>query len=726
MNVNTSRRGFLKGAAATGAVLVVGLRPDGALAASSNPTMLTPFVQIGSDGSVTAIIKHFEMGQGPATGLSTLIAEEMGLSMDQIGYDFAPSNPQIYNNTLFGPMQGTGGSTAMANSYLQYRQAGAAARDMLLQAAAQAWGADASDLSLADGMISGAGKSAPLGDFVEAAAALAAPAEPRLKDPSEFRLIGNPDVRRLDSAAKGNGTAMFAMDIQRPNQMIAMIARPEQQRATAVSVDASGAEGIKGFISAGVLPNKAGVAVFAENTWAAMQARNAISVEWDTSNAETRSSDQIEAEIRAALEAEPTYNVNDADVPAVRAAIDGADTVVEETFYFPLLAHAPMEPLNCTIEQTEDGGILMHDGCQIPTLPHGALAEIFGVPFEKVQIRTVLAGGSFGRRATPQADYQVEAAMAFSLTDRSRPVHLVWSREDDLRSGYYRPAFGHKVRVGLDGSGNIVGWEHRVAGQSIMKGTPFEAFAVQNGIDHSSVEGTVDSPYQIPMASFGLTDTEKATSTLWWRAVGHTHTAYVMEVMMDMAAVAVGIDPVDFRLSYLNGDGPDQQRKAAVLKLAAEKANWGNAPAGRSQGIAVHKSFNSYVAEVVEISGTAEDGIKIEKVTCAVDCGVAVNPDVIKAQMEGAIGYGIGHNMRDKITLTEGVVDQFNFPDYEPLRISDIQEIEVHIVPSAEPPTGVGEPGTPPAAPALANAIAAASNLRIATLPMNDNGASFV
>ncbi|MEO0381871.1 MAG: molybdopterin cofactor-binding domain-containing protein, partial [Pseudomonadota bacterium] len=520
--------------------------------------------------------------------------------------------------------------------------------------AAQAWGTDASTLSLENGIVSGAVNSAPLGEFVQAAAALDAPAEPRLKDPSEFRLIGNPDVRRLDSAAKGNGTAMFAMDIQRPNQMIAMIARPEQQRATVVSFDASGAEGIKGFISAGILPNQAGVAVFAENTWAAMQARNAISVEWDTSSAETRSSDQIEADIRAALEAEPTYNVNEADVTAVQDAIDGADTVVEETFYFPLLAHAPMEPLNCTIEQTEDGGILMHDGCQIPTLPHGALAEILQVPFEKVQIKTVLAGGSFGRRATPQADYQVEAALAFSLTDRARPVHLVWSREDDLRSGYYRPAFGHKVRVGLDSSGNIVGWEHHVAGQSIMKGTPFEAFAVHNGVDHSSVEGTVDSPYQIPMAAFGLTDTEKATSTLWWRAVGHTHTAYVMEVMMDMAAKAAGIDPVDFRLSYLGGDGLDQQRKAGVLKLAAEKADWGNAPAGRSQGIAVHKSFNSYVAEVVEISGTATDGIKIEKVTCAVDCGIAVNPDVIKAQMEGGIGYGIGHNMRDKITLTDG------------------------------------------------------------------------
>lgn len=726
MTVNTSRRGFLKGAAAAGAVLVVGIRPDGVLAAAGTSSMLTPFVQIGTDGSVTAIIKHFEMGQGTITGLSTLIAEEMGLSLDQIGYDFAPSNPQVYNNTLFGPMQGTGGSTAMANSYLQYRQAGAAARDMLLQAAGEAWGVEASSLSLRDGMISGAGNSAALGDFVEAAAAMDAPAEPRLKDPSEFRLIGNPDVRRLDGAAKGNGTAMFAMDIHRPNQMIAMIARPDQQRATAVSYDASGAEEIKGFVSADILPNKAGVAVFAENTWAAMKARDAISVQWDTSKAETRSSDQIEAEIRAALAKEPTYNVNDADVTAVRAAIDGADQVVEETFYFPLLAHAPMEPLNCTIEQTEDGGILMHDGCQIPTLPHSAVAEILNTPFEKVQIKTVLAGGSFGRRATPQADYQVEAALAFSLTDGSRPVHLVWSREDDLRSGYYRPAFGHRVRIGLDASGAIVGWEHRVAGQSIMKGTPFEGFAVHNGVDHSSVEGTSDSPYQIPMAAFGLTDTEKATSTLWWRAVGHTHTAYVMEVMMDMAAKAAGIDPVDFRLSYLGGDGLDQQRKAGVLKLAAEKANWGNAPAGRSQGIAVHKSFNSFVAEVVEISGNAADGIKIEKVTCAVDCGIAVNPDVIKAQMEGGIGYGIGHNMRDKITLTNGVVDQYNFPDYEPLRISDIGEIEVHIVPSAEPPTGVGEPGTPPAAPALANAIAAASNLRVTALPMEDNGVSFV
>ena len=398
---------------------------------------------------------------------------------------------------------------------------------------------------------------------------------------------------------------------------------------------------------------------------------------------------------------------------------------MEKTFYFPLLAHAPMEPLNCTIEATADGGILLHDGCQMPTGPHMALAGIFKLPMEKVGINTMLAGGSFGRRATPNVDYQVEAGLAFIMTDRTRPVKLVWSREDDITGGHYRPAFGHKVRVGLDAGGRIIGWEHRIAGQSILKGTPFEAFMVKDGIDHSSVEGVADTPYDIPGQFVGLTDTRKATSLLWWRSVGHTHTAYVMETMMDLTAAAAGRDPVEFRLDYLEGGG-DRRRMAGVLKLAAEKAGWGNPPAGRKQGIAVHKSFGSYVAEVVEISGNAEDGVKIEKVTCAVDCGLAVNPDIVKAQMEGGVGYGIGHVMRDQITLTGGEVDQSNFPDYEPLHMGDIAGIDVHIVPSSMAPTGVGEPGVPPAAPALANAIAAASgDLRVASLPMNENGVSF-
>lgn len=728
MTINTSRRGFLKGAAAAGAVLLVGARPDGALAAGSSETaQFNPFVKIDADGTVTAIVKHFEKGQGPATGLPTLIAEEIGLTMDQIEYEFAPSNPQVYNNLLFGPFQGTGGSTAMANSWMQYRQAGAAAREMLINAAAQSWGVDASGVTIEEGIVKAGDKSAPIAEFVAAASQLEAPAEPRLKDPSEFRLIGNESVRRKDSAIKGNGQAMYAMDVHLPNQMVAMIKRPESKGGIANGFDDSASKEVKGYISAAVLPNQAGVAVYAENTWAAIQARDALEVEWDMSGAETRDSDQIKAEIMAALDAEPTYNVNKADAAAVSSAIDGADKVIEKTYYFPLLAHAPMEPLNCTIEQTADGTIVLHDGAQMPTGPHMAYQQIFQLPPEKIQIKTMLAGGSFGRRATPDADYQVEAALAFVVTDRSRPVKLVWTREDDIRSGYYRPAFGHKVRVGLDADGNIVGWQHQVAGQSIIKGTAFEAMLVHDGVDHSSIEGIADSPYQIPGMALGLTDTPKATSVLWWRSVGHTHTAYVMETMMDMAALAAGRDPVEFRLAHLADAGDaDQKRKADVLKLAVEKAGWGNAPAGRSQGVAVHKSFGSYAAQVVEVSGNPEDGIKIEKVTCAVDCGIAVNPDVVRAQMEGGIGYGIGHVMRDQITLTSGSVDQFNFPDYEPLRIGDIAAIDVHIVPSAEAPTGVGEPGTPPSAPALANAINALSGVHVAELPMAENGVSFI
>ncbi len=727
MTINTSRRGFLKGAAATGAVLLVGMRGDGALAAAgADSAQLNPFVRIDADGTVTAIVKHFEKGQGPATGLPTLIAEEIGLRMDQIEYAFAPSDPQVYNNLFFGPFQGTGGSTAMANSWLQYRQAGAAAREMLISAAAQSWGVDPSTVAIEEGIVQAGDRSAPIAEFVAAAAQLEAPAEPRLKDPSEFRLIGNETVRRKDSAIKGNGQAIYAMDLHLPNQMVAMIKRPESRGATVTGMDDSASRDIKGFVSAAILPNKAGVAVFAENTWAAIQARDAIEVEWDLSAAEARDSDQIQAEIMAALDAEPEYNVNKADAAAVTAAIDGAETVIERTFYFPLLAHAPMEPLNCTIEQTEAGEIVLHDGCQMPTGPHLAYQQIFGLPPEKIRINTMLAGGSFGRRATPDADYQVEAALAFAVTDRSRPVKLVWTREDDMRSGYYRPAFGHKVRVGLDAQGAIVGWHHQVAGQSIMKGTAFESFAVHDGVDHSSIEGIADSPYQIPGMALGLTDTPKATTVLWWRSVGHTHTAYVMETMMDLAARAAGQDPVAFRLAYLaDSSDPDQNRKAQVLKLAAEKAGWGDVPAGHAQGVAVHKSFGSYVAEVVEVSGDPESGLRIHKVTCAVDCGIAVNPDVVRAQMEGGIGYGIGHVMRDQITLTGGAVDQYNFPDYEPLRIGDIAQIDVHIVPSAEAPTGVGEPGTPPSAPALANAIGSLSGLQVTSLPMSENGVTF-
>lgn len=718
MTISSTRRGFLQGALAGAAVLVIGLRPDGALAAgTAEAVQLNPFVKIGADGRITAIIKHFEMGQGPSTGLTTLIAEELGVSMEAIDYDFAPSDPAVYNNLFFGPLQGTGGSTAMANSFMQYRSAGAAARAVLIEAAAQTWGVDAAGLDIVDGQVTGAGKTAPLGDFVVLAATLTPPAEPKLKEPSEFRLIGNPATKRKDSAIKVDGRAKFAMDVHLDNQMVVVLARTPRRGGLVASFDDSGAKAVKGFIRAATLPNKVAVAVYAENTWAALQARAALTIDWDNAAAESRSSDDIRAEAEAAVAAAPTYNVNGADQTAIAALIDGAAQVVEQSFYFPLLAHAPMEPMTCTIEATAEGGIRLHDGCQMPTVPHRALAKIFDLPMEKIEIVTMFAGGSFGRRANADADYQVEAALAFAITDRTRPVKLVWSREDDIQHGYYRPVAAHRVRVGLDAAGKILGWDHRIATQSIMKGSFMEAFAVKDGVDSTSVEGVHETPYTLPGMAIGLTDIAPATSVLWWRSVGNTHTGYVMESMMDMVAAAAGRDPVAYRLDYL-AEGEDQARFAGVLKLAAEKAGWGSVAEGRKQGIAVHKSFGTYVAEVVEVSGSAEAGVKIEKVTCAIDCGVAVNPDMIRAQMEGGIGFGIGHAMRDAITLTGGVVDQSNFPDYEPLRMADIGAIEVHIVASNAAPSGVGEPGVPPAAPALANAIFAATGKRITALPM--------
>ena len=369
---------------------------------------------------------------------------------------------------------------------------------------------------------------------------------------------------------------------------------------------------------------------------------------------------------------------------------------------------------------------MVYDGCQMPTGVQMAFAAVLQIPQENVEVTTLYAGGTFGRRSTQTADYHVEAALAFALNGGEQPVKLVWSREDDIKGGYYRPAFAHKVRVGLDTDGQIVGWDHRIAGKPIFKGGPWDAFMVQSGVDNSTVEGIRDTLYALPGMYVGVTDSLTPISVNWWRSVGHSHTAFVMETMMDMAAEAADQDPVEYRLGYLDGGSADQNRMANVLRIAAEQSGWDQVLAeGHSRGIAVHKSFGTFVAEVVEISGNAEDGVAIESVTCAVDCGVAVTPDVVIAQMESGIGYGIGHAMRNEITFTNGEVDQFNFPDYEPLRISDIKAINTYVVPSAEAPTGVGEPSTPPSAPALANAIAK-TGMRVTHLPMQSNGVSFV
>jgi len=724
MTIQSTRRSFLQGTIAAGAALTVGLSPTGLLAAGNATAPLNPFVKISSDGTVTVVLKHFEMGQGTTTGLSTLVAEELDADWDSLAIEFAPADNARYANLLFGA-QGTGGSTAIANSYMQYRSAGAAAREVLIKAAANAWNVDPASISIEKGVLKSGDRSAHFGEMAAAAAEITPSEKPPLKDPGSFNLIGNANLARKDSRDKTVGATKFAMDVKVPGMVVAMIKRPPRFGGALVSFDAEAAKEIKGFVDAKAMPNGAGVAVYAKNTWAAIRSQEAVVAEWDYSAAEKRSSGKMMDDHVALLD-QPQYQARKGSDPdATKAAIAGAAKVVEAEFQFPNLAHAPMEPLNCVIEPTE-AGVRVHDGSQFPGITHPTVAAILQLKPEQVEVNTVFAGGSFGRRATPSSDYQAEAAMAFAILGGKTPVKLIWSREDDLAGGYYRPMAAHRVKIGFGNDNKIAGWDHRIATKSIIKGTPFESVLVHDGIDHSSVEGISDTHYALPGFSVGLSDFQTPIPVLWWRSVGHTHTAYVMEVMIDMAAEAAGVDPVAFRLDLLSGGDKDQQRLSGVLKLAVEKSDWNKpVPEGRGRGVAVHKSFNSYVAEVVEVS-TSDGAVKIERVTCAVDCGIAINPDVVKAQMEGGIGYGLGAIMRNAITLDEnGEVEQANFPDYEPLRMPDIGSIDVHLVTSSEAPTGVGEPGTPPSGPALANAIYAATGKRITRLPMDVNGVEF-
>jgi len=493
--------------------------------------------------------------------------------------------------------------------------------------------------------------------------------------------------------------------------LTALIARPPLFGATVKSFDPAPALAIAGVTD--VVQTPRGVAVLAENFWAASQGREALTIEWDEEPAEARGSAEMMAEYKALADGPGTVVRQDGDAGASLAA---ADKVIEAEFEFPFLAHAPMEPLNCVVRLDADSCEIW-TGSQLPTVDQGAAAAIAGLPPEKVTVHTMLAGGSFGRRATPIADMVSEGVMVAKAIGGRAPVKVLWTREDDVQGGYYRPMYLHRVRAGVDASGSVVGWQHRIVGQSILRDTPFAEAFIKNGIDVTSVEGVSTMPYAVPNLSVDLHTTDVRVPVLWWRSVGHTHTAYAMETMIDELAQAAGRDPVEFRLAMLQ----DHPRHAGVLRLAAEKAGWGTPlPAGRSRGIAVHESFNSYVAQVAEVS-VADGAIRVERVVCAVDCGLPINPDVIVAQMEGGIGYGLGAVLHDAITLDGGRVEQSNFHDYVPLRIEEMPAVEAHIVPSTEPPTGVGEPGVPPVGPAVANAVFAATGRRIRVLPFDRN-----
>ncbi len=715
-----TRRGFLKLSAAAGAGLAIGVtlplpRTTGATEAVPS---FNPFVEVRDNGKVRVVIKHLDKGQGPATGLATLVAEELDAAWEQMEIRFAPANAALYNNLQWGEVQGTGGSSAIANAFEQYRRAGATARAMLLAAASDVWDVPAEELSIDAGKITHAsGQSGSFGEFAQVAATLPVPDTVGLKSPDEWIYIGK-SFPRLDSKMKSEGAVgVYGMDHQMDDMLIATLVKSPKFGGTVQSFESEAAKAVRGVVDVIQVPQ--GVAVLATSTWPAIKARDLLDVQWDFSGAEIRSSSDIMARYLE-LADEPGAPVK--AVGDVEAGIANANSVIEATYQFPFLAHAPMEPIDVTV-QFDGETATFWTGSQLQTLDQNIGASVLGIDPSKVAVETLWAGGSFGRRAIYDSHYVAEAASIakswYEASGKAQPIKLVYTREDDIRGGYYRPAYVHKIKAGVTSDGKVAGWHHRIVGQSILKGTMFEAMLVHDGIDHTSVEGVEDTPYTLDNFTVELNTTDVKVPGLWWRSVGHTHTAYAMETMVDQLAKAAGRDPVDFRKDMLSNDA----RKLGVLELVAEKSEWGQeVPAGRARGVAVHKSFSTYVAQVVEISQQDDGAIKVEKVWCAVDCGIAVNPDNIASQMEGGIGYGLGAILRNEITLTEGAIDQGNFDSYEPLRIEDMPDIEVHIVPSAEPPTGVGEPGTPPIGPAVANAIFAMSGKMPTKLPLSHEG----
>jgi isoquinoline 1-oxidoreductase subunit beta len=710
-----TRRELLRTGAAGGLGLVIGFQlPGTARVSAQKDTKAVPFapnafLRIAPDNTITVIAKHIEFGQGTHTGLATIIAEELDADWSQVRVESAPADAARYNNLLFGPVQGTGGSTAMANSWDQHRQAGAMARAMLVAAAARDWGVDAGEIAIQKGVVSHArtNRRATFGELASKAATIPAPTDVKLKDPREFSLVGH-TVPRVDSPSKTDGSAIFTMDFSLPGMLTAVIARPPRFGAKVKSFDPSAARRIRGVADVVAVP--AGVAVLARNFWAARKGREALAIEWDESGAEKLGSNELFAEYRALAERPGTIARRDGDAAA---AIKGAARIIEAVYEFPYLAHAPMEPMDCVV-RLGDGECEMWAGSQLQTVDQSVAARTLGLPPEKVRIHTLLAGGSFGRRATPNADVAAEAASIAKAIRGRQPIKLVWTREDDIRGGPYRPMYVHRLRAGLDASGRIIGWEQRIVGQSLMKGTFFEPFTVKNGVDSTSVEGASTLPYAIPNLTVELHTTEVGVPVLWWRSVGHTHTGFSTETFLDELAHAAGRDPLEIRRELLE----HHPRHLGALNLAADKAGWGTPlPQGRARGVAVHESFNSVVAQIAEVALDQNGAPRIERVVCAVDCGVAINPDVIRAQMEGGIGYGLGAALWSEITLEEGRVQQSNFNDYRGLRIEQMPAVEVHIVPSQEKPTGVGEPGVPPIAPAVANALFHLTGTRVRRLP---------
>jgi len=711
---NSSRRKFLKDSAALMGGLVIGFylptKGGRAYAAEARPKPVYPpnaFIRIAADDSITIVVNKSEMGQGVYTSLPMLIAEELEANWSRIRVESAPV-AAVYNHTGLG-MQLTGGSSSIPSSWEQLRRVGASARILLIRAAAQQWGVPESECHAENSQVihASSGKKTSYGALAAAAAKLPLPDNVVLKLPKDFKLIGKP-MKRLDTPAKINGSAQFGLDVYLPGVLTVLIARSPVFGGKVKSFDATEARKLPGV--EGVYQVPTGIAVAASGFWPAKTARDLLEIEWDEGPGAALSTPKMFAEF-----------IEMAKQPGAVARKDG-DTVqgfktahksISAEYEVPYLAHAAMEPLNVVVDLKPDHCIIW-TGTQAQTMDRAMAAKTAGLKPEQVEIHTTFLGGGFGRRANPRSDFVIEAVQVAVAV--GKPVKVVWSREDDMRGGNYRPMWADHIEAGIAKDGKPLAWKHTIVGQSIVADTPFEAFITHNGIDATSVEGASTLPYVIPNLQVELHSPKNAVPVQWWQSVGHSHTAFVVETMIDELAHLAGKDPVAYRLAIL----PAASRYQGVLQLAADKAGWDKKklPAGHAYGIAVHQSFESYVAEIAEVS--LENGkIRVHRVVAAVDCGMVINPDGVRQQIEGAVVYGLSAALHGAITLENGRVMQSNFNDYAPLRFSEMPQVEVHIVASSEPPTGIGEPGTPPIAPAVANAVFTLTGKRMRRMPFD-------
>jgi isoquinoline 1-oxidoreductase beta subunit len=706
--MNADRRTFLKAGLAAGGGMVLGFFLPAAARpalADNAPAVFAPnaWIRIAPDELITLVVAKSEMGQGVYTSMPMLLAEELEVDIARVRTENAPPS-EAYVDPLLG-LQATGGSTSVRSGWKPLREAGAAARMMLIAAAAEAWKIGPEGCRAENGqVIHPDGKQRlSYGRLAEAAARQPVPEKILLKDPKAFRYLGKPVARR-DGPAKIDGSAVFGLDVKLPGLLTALFLRCPVFGGKPRAVEAGKAMQVKGVKR--ILQVGDGVAVVAENFWAAKKGRDALQVEWDEGALAGLDSAAIERRFEEAAAREGAVARHDGDAGA---ALKNAAKIVEAAYFSPFAAHATMEPMNCTVDLQADRCEIWV-GTQAPAFVQATATKLTGLPAERIKVNVVYLGGGFGRRF--EQDFVVQAVDI--AKQAGAPVKLVWTREDDMQHDVYRPASLSKLRAALDAEGRALAWEQRIVSPSIMKRAMPEDLQQDGKLDPSSVEGAANHLYGIPNIQVDYVMDEPGVPVGFWRSVGNSQNGFVVESFVDELAHAAGQDPLKYRLSLLD----QHPRQQAVLKLAAAKAGWGRKrPKGIGLGIAAVNSFGSYVAEAVEATVSADGGIKVKKVVCAIDCGVVVNPDTIEAQIQGAVIYALTAALKGPITIKNGRAEQSNFHDYPLLRLDETPSIEVHIVASGEAPGGVGEPGVPPLAAALGNALFAATGKRLRRLP---------